>query len=1041
MVITRPSITETFSAELSRLNPAQRSAVEQIEGPVMVVAGPGTGKTHILAARIGKILIETDTQAQNILCLTFTDAGVTAMRERLLQLIGPDAHRVHIFTFHSFCNKVIQDNLERFGRQDLEPLSDLEKVDLIRSILDPLDVEHPLKSNANDPYFYESHLQDLFNRMQMEDWEADFVIQKVDEFLADLPNRPTYVYQRKQGEAQKGDLKVAKIQEEQVRMGKLKAAAALFSHYENAKKNARRYDYHDMIRWVLRAFEADEWLLRGYQEQYLYVLVDEYQDTNGAQNEILLQLISYWSAPNVFIVGDDDQSIYEFQGARLKNLSDFFEKYQADLHTVVLSENYRSVQPFLDAASALIGLNELRVVQRFKDLKLDKTLRGQSQGSKPQVLEYANRLAEEANLLSQIKELHESGMKWSDMAIIYAQHRQVRNLIGLLEKEGIAYQTRRNINVLDQPVLRRVLDLLNYLLLESREPHRGEQRLFQILHAAYLQVPASDLARISVYQAGFSSDKRPYWRFLLNDLPLLQELGLTAVEKLHQFGRLIEELIPDAVNLPLPALLEKTMNRSGLLQAVLAEKSPALQVQQLYTFFQFVQDETLRRPQLGLADFLHRLQRMDENYLPLELSPINAEVDGVNLLTAHSAKGLEFRAVFMVDAVKDFWEGTRGGGSYRFSFPDTLTFSGEEDATEARRRLFYVAMTRAKTHLHISYARQDHSGKALQRSLFVDELLENTPLEVQAQAVDAQTLGKAQWLQLELQQKPSIPAQESALVRALLRDYRMSVSSLNTFLNCPLSFYYEYVLRVPGQHNDATAYGTAVHNALQRLFGKMLLSPERYFPSEQEFLNIFEQELGKQRTQLSPAAYAQRLELGKRQLSRYYQYYLGRWHKRVRVEYTIRQVEVNGVPVTGTIDKLEFYDQLRVGIVDYKTGSHDGSKLKPPSEKNPHGGVYWRQLLFYKVLYEAFDRSARSVSKGEIAYLDPNVDGKFPEVEISFNPGDVALMKDLISETYQKIQAQDFYEGCGKNTCAWCNFVKREISVNKVERVMESEMD
>lgn len=161
---------EAFQQELELLNPAQRRAVEQIEGPVLVIAGPGTGKTHILASRIGRILMETDAQPHNILCLTFTDAGVQAMRKRLLQLIGPEAHRVHVFTFHSFCNSVIQANLERFGRRDLEPLSDLERVDIIRHIIDELPHRHVLKQVRGDTFFYEGHLDGLFQTMKKENW-------------------------------------------------------------------------------------------------------------------------------------------------------------------------------------------------------------------------------------------------------------------------------------------------------------------------------------------------------------------------------------------------------------------------------------------------------------------------------------------------------------------------------------------------------------------------------------------------------------------------------------------------------------------------------------------------------------------------------------------------------------------------------------------------------------------------------------------------------------------------------------------------------
>ena len=197
----KSNYTDAYLREFARLNEAQKKAVEHIEGPVLVVAGPGTGKTHILAARIGQILLKTDAQPHNILCLTFTDAGVRAMRQRLLTLIGPEAHGVHIFTFHSFCNNIIQDNLELFGRRDLEPLSDLERVELIRQILDELPLVHPLKKGRADVYFYENHLKSLFRQMKMENWTEVVVSEKIDEYLEDLPNREQYVYKVNRGKS------------------------------------------------------------------------------------------------------------------------------------------------------------------------------------------------------------------------------------------------------------------------------------------------------------------------------------------------------------------------------------------------------------------------------------------------------------------------------------------------------------------------------------------------------------------------------------------------------------------------------------------------------------------------------------------------------------------------------------------------------------------------------------------------------------------------------------------------------------------------
>ncbi|NJN33846.1 MAG: UvrD-helicase domain-containing protein [Saprospiraceae bacterium] len=184
---------QKFAQTLSSLNPEQLAAVKNTEGVVLVVAGPGTGKTHILSARIGQILTVTDTAPYNILCLTFTDAGVQAMRDRLLQLIGPAAHKVHIFTFHAFCNKIIQDNLDLFGRQDLAPLDDIERQELIRQLIDTLAHEHPLKiGRGSDVYFYEKHLADLFRTMKTEAWSSDFVVQKVEEYTNSLAQRSRY---------------------------------------------------------------------------------------------------------------------------------------------------------------------------------------------------------------------------------------------------------------------------------------------------------------------------------------------------------------------------------------------------------------------------------------------------------------------------------------------------------------------------------------------------------------------------------------------------------------------------------------------------------------------------------------------------------------------------------------------------------------------------------------------------------------------------------------------------------------------------------
>src|SRR5258705_10188053 len=243
MSFKKERLENKFLEEYNKLNPQQRKAVDTIEGPVMVIAGPGTGKTQILASRIGKILLDTDTAPQNILCLTYTDAGVVAMRKRLLQFIGPDAYKVNIYTFHAFCNDVIQENLFLFEKTALDPVSDLEKIQFFKELIDSFPKNHPLKRYRGDVYFEINNLQSLFSAMKREGWPAEFINEKIDEYLADLPNRDEFIYKRKYKEFNAGDLKKDKMDDEKERMEKLRAAVGEFDRFQQLMREKKRYDF------------------------------------------------------------------------------------------------------------------------------------------------------------------------------------------------------------------------------------------------------------------------------------------------------------------------------------------------------------------------------------------------------------------------------------------------------------------------------------------------------------------------------------------------------------------------------------------------------------------------------------------------------------------------------------------------------------------------------------------------------------------------------------------------------------------------------
>ncbi len=1061
MSATIQQYNKAFLQELEHLNPAQREAVEQIDGPVLVIAGPGTGKTHILASRIGHILLATDTQPHNILCLTFTDAGVQAMRKRLLQLIGPEAHRVHVYTFHSFCNNIIQSNLERFGRRDLEPLSDLERVDIIRRIIDELPHRHILKQVRGDAFFYEGHLDGLFQTMKKENWTADFIIKKIDEYLNDLPNREKFIYKRKQGAFKKGDLKIALIEEEKHRMEKLRQGAKLFVRYKEFMHEMRRYDYADMILWVLNAFEKHPALLRQYQEQYLYFLVDEYQDTNGAQNEILHRLVDYWENPNVFIVGDDDQSIYEFQGARLKNITEFYAKYKSDLKLVILEDNYRSSQHILDTSRSVISQNKIRVINTVQDLGLEKILSAKSREvakSKilPKVVEYPDRLHEEADIVRQMEDLISEKFPLDEVAIIFSKHRQSERLVELLDKKNIPYNTRRSINILDLPIIQNLRLLLEYLNTEFNKSYSGEHLLFRIMHFDFWKISPHDLAKFSTTLAKGNNKKETiHWRDKIKDDKFLKKCRLENRRSFMDFSNFIEMMIGAYINYSLPAFIEKLINRSGLIRHIIkpstVHRPPSTDIEVLFTFTNFIKKEAERTPRLTLNKLLDLFKSMDANRIQLAVSSRqsagNGDQSAVNLLTAHSSKGLEFKKVFLLDCVKDHWEPNSRGGNFQFSFPDSLTLSGEEDAEEARRRLFYVAMTRSKESLHISYAAKNEKEKELQRAVFLDEILfpkninNGTSIKLTYKNAATEDLLAAQEVLLS-DKKPTVQPHDEVVVQELLENFTLSVSSLNKFLRCPLSFYYENVLRVPVLASEAAYFGTAFHDALCLGFEKMLTSKPKAFPTERGFVKIFTGEMEKHRAFFSKKEYERRLELGAQYMEEYVRTNFKSWTRNVWVEKEFKNVEVEGVPITGVIDRIDFLDKQSVHIVDYKTGSHKKEKLKRPTKKDPNGGNYWRQLVFYKLLFENWRNNPRRAVSAEISYLEPDLKkGDFPKHKITFEVEDVNVVRTMIKETYGKIMRQEFYEGCGESNCQWCRFLKNQEQVDSFSEKEIEELD
>lgn len=1019
-----------FEQSLQKLNANQREAVKAIEGPVLVNAGPGTGKTQILATRIGKILRDTDIFPHNILCLTFTDAATIAMRNRLVSIIGPTAHQIHIFTFHGFCNQVIQENLDFFGGyRQLEPITDLEKLEIFKTLIDDLPNDNILKRFKKDKYFEKSRMENLFRLMKKENISVSEFISIIDTHLEEVRNGDQFIAKRKSTAGgktyEKGDFRDDHYQKYERSFLELKAAVYQYPEFEKLMLKNERYDYEDMILWVLKAFEENEYLLLQYQERYQYFLVDEYQDTNGAQNDILNQLISYWDQPNVFVVGDDDQAIFKFQGANLRNLMDFKHRYNP--LTIVLDENYRSNPHILNASMQLISNNKERIV--VEDKSLTKNIRAsgiyKSDDTLPNILSFKKQSAELAYIANEIQKIAQNNPEeLMDTAIIYRKHRQVDSIINIFEKKNIKYNVRKRVNILNESFIKNLINLLKYLAEEYEKPYSASYRLYDLLHYNYFEIQASDCAKI-IHYIGHKKDelKSNKLRDIISDEETLKQIALKEPDKILSLSEKLENWISAQSNQTLQMLFQSIINEGNILTCIMSHNEKAWMLQLLSTLFDFIKNETARQSDVSLKELMKILDMMIDNNLELPINKNISSEAGVNFVTAHSAKGLEFKNVFMLGCTKDIWD-KNSSNRNNYKYPENVNTSSQIN-TEDERRLFYVAMTRAKTHLHISYSEANDEGKDLGASLFVDEVLEGGQLKVSYPDVSEETLIEF-YYDIMRQVEIKVDLIEKDLIDDLLKDYKLSVTHLNKYLKCPLSFYFEIVLRVPSARNASTGFGTAMHDALRSFF-------EQYRAKKLKdlthLLYFFEESMNKHKSHFTEEEFESYMDTGKMTLEQVYDDRMEKWLSvpKFAIEEELSHADVDGIPIKGFLDKVEIFEN-HVNVVDYKTGNPANAKKKTyrPSDRYPHGGDYWRQLVFYKLLLMSDKKHNWNMQSAEIDFLEPDrKTGEFSNWKYVVTPEDIDIVKEQIKDSHARISNYQFDKGCGESDCFWCAFAEK----------------
>jgi DNA helicase-2/ATP-dependent DNA helicase PcrA len=1031
-----------YSTIYSKLNINQQKAVDRIEGCVMVVAGPGTGKTQVLGARVASILQKTDAQPENIVCLTFTEAATIALRQRLNQFIGSDSYKVNIYTYHGFCNTVIQENKDLFGIQDVDPISELETIEVLREIIDELSNDSLLKRFTGDVYYDVNNLKKLFGLLKKDNLDAQKINSKIEQAKTEALDDPSMYYARKYGKFQKGDLKQHKIDLLHESLAKLKEATELLDKYTQKLKQRKRYDFNDMLTWVLNALQQHEDLLLRYQEQYHYFLVDEYQDTNGIQNELLYTLINYWDNPNVFVVGDDDQSIYKFQGANVENIYDFYKAYEKHVKLLVLDQNYRSSQEILDGSNAIIKHNKERLVGKVpglnKEIKAANEEVAHISGAL-NIIEYPNTYQEVVSITRKLKQFRADGIPLNEVGILYRNHAQSEDLIKFLEAEGISYNVAKSQNVLEIPIVHQLNNFLTYLSLESERLESGEHLLFEILHYHnFKHISALDIARIS---HKLSKNRDSGWRALLNDTAVDLGIGAQSKAEMRGFVADIEYWLKEMHNVTLQNLVERVMSKIGFVGRALASGDATFQIQCLKTYYNFLKEETAREPYLSLTEFLKKIELLQLNKIGLKLNKVVHGLNGVNLMTVHGSKGLEFDYLFVMGCTEDKWEKDRKTLPFKLN----LLLPGEpaSAAEEESRRLFYVALTRARKHIEISYARQNDKEKDLIKSLFVVELEESGAATTQQQEATEEDILHFFDFMMTQKNKEFVSLVKQDFVKKEVENFRLSATNLNSYLRCPVAFFYQNIIRVPSARNESTVFGTAVHFALDAFFkNREMLKTDKEAIAllESKFLYF----MNTSKESFTQEGLKRRSFYGTEILTKYYHHYKESWshEAEIKTEVYLKNCEIDGVPIRGQLDKVVITGDS-AHVIDFKTGNYEygKKKLKPPISlsDNPdeanfekrHGGDYWRQVLFYKALVESDNTTSLKVISGEIDFVEP-VGDDFHKIKIMVSEEEYSVVRNQIKDTFTRIQNLEFDKGCEEDDCQWCTFnatyKKKQIS-------------
>ncbi len=1024
-----------FQQAYQQLNPHQKSAVDHLDNPLMVVAGPGTGKTQVLTMRIANILDKTDTNPSSILALTFTDSAAKNMRDRLAQLIGPTAYYVNISTFHSFCSDVIRRFPEYFSiARDSEPLTQLERFEIFEQLISQTKLESikPL----NMPLYYLREVLKGISDLKKEGINPE-------QFAKILEEEKKYLT------GNQDDFKKAEFKQKLKNLAKQHELLILYQQYQRELKTRQRYDFDDMIMLVVEAFKKHELLLRLHQEQLHHFLVDEYQDTNSAQNQVVDLLASYWGdKADICVVGDPHQAIFRFQGASIENMLSFLDRY-SQVTVINLADGYRCSQQIYDTAHTLIQYNQLGLsvgqssVSENKKQKLDQLLNqsltsvdnksGNRVVNKTQGIQTfvaPTQTLESIFVTRKIDELIKQGTDPSEIAVLYRYNSDSAEIAQALTKWGIRYEIEGGDDILQREFTNQLINFFQVLF--DLRTTREDQLVYEVMH-----YPWFELDQLLVMKLGRVAGKlkltllevidRGYQP--IKEAKLDTVLSISEFEQIKQFvDQLYHWSSLDHQQL-FTHWFEQVLKEAKIFSWLQKQDNYPHLLNELNSLYQEIKSMVTGKHQFKLANFLKAISLMREHQLQITVEDLNIKQGAVNLATVHKAKGQEWQHVFVVQCIDGKW----GNRSRRelLPLPEGIlehTQITNKEQNEDERRAFYVALTRAKKSVTISYPQtivSDGRSDEKNASQFLHELGKDVK-EIE----DSSLLAQADDLLMRLIEPPVIKepsVDHQQFFKTLLKDFKLSVTALNTYLKDPKEFLENNLLRLPRAKEPFMAFGTAVHSALEKLYREYLQTSK--LPSQQYFLDQFEKSL--QAELLTEQEYQLRLEHGQQILANYYQHHSANLPAVIEVERSIgygwkQAVLDKDIQLTGKIDRLDWLDinKKLIKVIDYKTGKPKSdnqiigqtksSNLSERERELPDTirGPYQRQLVFYKLLCQLDRTFNYTVQAGAFDFVEPANKDNLKLVTREFEITDEAVqdLKQLIREVMKEIRELKFLE-------------------------------